>query len=180
MIYRTWLNIRFFCNKRKWIFVCNNIEGNSGDDWDYTNDSSNWSRPANTANMTSGGQYCWCMPTTWTPNNGSTIPLSSSWFYVEDPNIPSFMPSACESTCATACGSIFNYAVSSGGIGISGLVGAQASTCNANTITINWGDAAGGTHATNTCTYDGALQTPTTAPTKRGHTFTGWTFGSHN
>ena len=47
--------------------------------------------------------------------------------------------------------------------------------CNANTITVNWDNGAGGA-TQNTCTYGGDLTTPTTAPTKRGHVFTGWTF----
>ena len=28
------------------------------------------------------------------------------------------------------------------------------------------------------CSYDGALTTPTTAPTRRGYTFIGWTFNT--
>jgi len=47
--------------------------------------------------------------------------------------------------------------------------------CNANTITVNWDNGAGGA-TQNTCTYGGDLTTPTTPPTKRGHVFTGWTF----
>ena len=47
--------------------------------------------------------------------------------------------------------------------------------CDANTITVNWDNGAGGA-TQNTCTYGGDLTTPTTAPTKRGHVFTGWTF----
>ena len=47
--------------------------------------------------------------------------------------------------------------------------------CSANTITVNWDNGAGGA-TQNTCTYGGDLTTPTTAPTKRGHVFTGWTF----
>lgn len=58
-------------------------------------------------------------------------------------------------------------------IGYSSAAG--ASSCTPNTITINWGGA-NGVHATTQCTYGGDLTTPTTAPTKRGHTFTGWTF----
>jgi len=47
--------------------------------------------------------------------------------------------------------------------------------CNANTITVNWDDGNGG-YISNTCTYGGDLTTPSTAPTKRGHIFTGWSF----
>nr|MBQ0091342.1 InlB B-repeat-containing protein [Candidatus Enterousia merdequi] len=43
-----------------------------------------------------------------------------------------------------------------------------------NTININWKDAEGNTFETTTCEYDGSIITPTTAPTKKGYTFTGW------
>lgn len=51
---------------------------------------------------------------------------------------------------------------------------ANNSACNANTINLTWQDASGDTHATNSCSYGGTLTTPTTAPTRRGYTFTGW------
>ena len=47
--------------------------------------------------------------------------------------------------------------------------------CGANEITINWDNGNGGADTT-TCTYGGTITTPTTAPTKRGHTFIGWRF----
>ena len=50
------------------------------------------------------------------------------------------------------------------------------SACMANTISINWQNATGGTQESNTCTYGDTLTTPATAPTKRGHTFTGWSY----
>nr|MBQ0091345.1 InlB B-repeat-containing protein [Candidatus Enterousia merdequi] len=43
-----------------------------------------------------------------------------------------------------------------------------------NTININWKDADGNTFASTTCEYDGSITAPTTAPTKKGYTFTGW------
>ena len=49
-----------------------------------------------------------------------------------------------------------------------------------NTITISWDD--GDNDPTNnpisTCMYDGAISTPTTIPTKRGHIFNGWRFNA--
>jgi len=48
-------------------------------------------------------------------------------------------------------------------------------TCDANTINIQWDDGNGG-YTAGTCSYGGSITTPTTAPTKRGHVFTGWTF----
>ena len=56
-------------------------------------------------------------------------------------------------------------------------VDSSATSCIANTITVRWGDKDGNVHATNSCTYDSTLTTPTTAPTApKGHHFTGWTF----
>jgi len=52
---------------------------------------------------------------------------------------------------------------------------AGASSCTPNTINIQWDDGNGG-YTAGTCSYGGSITTPTTAPTKRGHVFTGWTF----
>ena len=53
-------------------------------------------------------------------------------------------------------------------------------TCVANTITVRWDDGNGGAYTT-TCTYGGALTTPTTEPVApRGYHFTGWTFNLGN
>ena len=53
---------------------------------------------------------------------------------------------------------------------------AGASSCTANTITVRWDDGNGGAYTT-TCTYGGALTTPTTEPVApRGYHFTGWSF----
>ena len=51
--------------------------------------------------------------------------------------------------------------------------------CDANTINIQWDDGNGG-YTAGTCSYGGSITTPTTAPTKRGHVFTGWTFDLGN
>lgn len=55
-------------------------------------------------------------------------------------------------------------------------VAGNPASCQANTINIDWKDASGDTFEFGSCTYDGALTTPTTAPTKRGYTFGGWKF----
>jgi len=57
--------------------------------------------------------------------------------------------------------------------------GAYNASCTPNTITINWDDGNGG-YTSNTCTYGGSITTPTDAPTKRGHIFTGWVFNTGN
>ena len=51
-------------------------------------------------------------------------------------------------------------------------------TYESNIITISWddGDNDPTNNPTSTCTYDGAINTPTTIPTKRGHIFNGWRF----
>lgn len=72
----------------------------------------------------------------------------------------------CESPTDNSCTTGYTFA---------STVGNTPAHCNANTITINWGGA-DGVFQTGSCTYDGAISTPSTAPTKRGHTFTGWTF----
>jgi len=56
---------------------------------------------------------------------------------------------------------------------------AGASSCTPNTINIQWDDGNGG-YTAGTCSYGGSITTPTTAPTKRGHVFTGWTFDLGN
>ena len=57
---------------------------------------------------------------------------------------------------------------------------AGSSSCTPNTITVRWDDGNGGAYST-TCTYGGALTTPTTEPVApRGYHFTGWTFNLSN
>lgn len=48
--------------------------------------------------------------------------------------------------------------------------------CVGNTITLNWGGNDNDQPQQTTCTYGTGITTPTTAPTKRGHTFIGWRF----
>jgi len=73
-------------------------------------------------------------------------------------------------TCAPAdsnsCDNGYHYVSANGN---------NLAQCSANEITINWDDGNGGADTT-TCTYGGTITTPTTAPTKRGHTFLGWRF----
>ena len=57
-----------------------------------------------------------------------------------------------------------------------GAVQPGLAQCAANTININWNGADGNLFEAGTCTYDGPLVTPSTAPDKRGYTFTGWRF----
>ena len=53
-------------------------------------------------------------------------------------------------------------------------------TCIGNTITVRWDDGNGGAYST-TCSYGGALTTPTSEPVApRGYHFTGWSFNLSN
>ena len=130
---------------------------------------------ANTMNTSSEGQYCWCMPTTWTPSGGGNAQsLSAAWVFRDD-NIGG--ADDCASDCARRCADDILYDSGFRGA-LLGSVGASAASCSANTITINWGGY--GTNNTESqstqCTYGGDVTTPTQAPSKRGHTFDGWTF----
>ena len=129
-----------------------------------------------TATMTNGvnGQYCWCHATSWTPSGGSEMTLvSSSWVFRGD--IGDGID--CARLCANDCGGRVGYDSAFRGA-LFGVVGASPAHCDANTITLNWGGYGANNDQSQqtTCTYGGTIDTPTTAPTKRGHTFTGWHF----
>jgi len=87
--------------------------------------------------------------------------------------------STCASSCLSTCLGIFasgeNTALSRERFfrSVSPLA-----SCQANTITINWGGYGTNNNESQQtqCTYGGDVTTPTTAPSKRGHTFDGWTF----
>lgn len=72
----------------------------------------------------------------------------------------------CAPTDSNSCDTGYHYVSANGN---------NLAYCGANEITINWDDGNGGADTT-TCTYGGTITTPTTAPTKRGHTFLGWRF----
>ena len=118
-----------------------------------------WAYPQYDFNQSSTGLYCWCK---------MTSPATSAWVYRDDHSYAS----DCDSNCARFCGNyVRDYSDFRGGV-----IGSADNQCIANTININWENATGGTHASNSCTYGGALSTPATAPTKRGYVFTGWAF----
>ena len=73
----------------------------------------------------------------------------------------------CEPLDSNSCDTNYRYVAASGN---------NLAQCLADLININWGDANGGVWATTQCEYGGTITTPTTAPTKRGHTFVGWRF----
>ena len=128
---------------------------------------------ANTMNTSSTGQYCWCKPTTWTPSGGSATNLSAAWVFYSD----HATAGSCEFYCAFRCASFVqgNFAFRAA---VFGAIQPGLASCQANTITINWGGYGTNNNESQQtqCTYDGDVTTPTQAPTKRGHTFDGWTF----
>ena len=107
-----------------------------------------------------------------TPSGGDETALSGAWVFFNASGDADY----CAFNCANYCA---GYAVHVSGFrgALLGSVGASPQ-CVPNTITVNWGDGDNNpnNNPTTQCTYDGDLVTPTTAPTKRGYTFTGWTF----
>jgi len=148
------------------IASCNNIAGEN-----YDEDTS----APNTMNTSSTGQYCWCRATHWMKPNGEKVALSGAWVFLDGNEDAGGCADACAFRCAY-------YAVYDSGFrgALLGSVGAIPAHCAANTITVNWGDGDNNpnNNPTTQCIYDGALTTPATAPTKRGYTFTGWTFST--
>lgn len=131
----------------------------------------------------SAGQYCWCQlfryrVTIGGVNTDYTTP--GPWVSIKDMN----SASSCASGCSNLCGSVI------GGESNNFTDPALArerflrsnnpapASCTANTITLNWGGyGANNDQSEQTqCTYGEGITTPTTAPTKRGYTFTGWRF----
>ena len=125
----------------------------------------------------STGVYCWCKATSWTPSGGSEQSLSAPWSL----NSELDTVASCATRCANRCARSLYFTDQNYLVFRSNVFSATSSPaqCSANEITINWGGygANNDQNETNTCTYDGTLTAPETAPTKRGHNFTGWTFG---
>ena len=120
---------------------------------------------------TGTGTYCWCKMDSYTPNAGSAQAVSASWVYYNSMSDATTCADECAASCADQMSNSSAFRTTA-----FGTVQSSLAACVANEITLNWKDADGNVHYSNTCTYGGTLSTPTTAPTKRGHTFTGWRF----
>lgn len=84
-------------------------------------------------------------------------------------------------TCLTSCGSQANVAAAIAKVANNNYLTDGTSFCAAKIVNINWAgvSAADAEEAgADTCTYDGALTTPT-APEKAGYKFVGWTVGEY-
>ena len=108
--------------------------------------------------------------TSWTPTGGTKQELAGAWVFYNERSSATDCARNCALNCASNVQNDRNY--------LRAITDAlETERCIANEITLNWGDGNGGVHATNSCSYDGAITTPATAPTvPRGHVFTGWSF----
>jgi len=163
----------------KGIASCNNVPGNTNN-YAYDTPSvfpTNTTLMSNSVDTTDATRrYCWCKMTGLTPSGGDETALSGAWVFRNVAGSTGSCTYFCAGYCASRAlaNSDFRGA-------LLGSVGASPQ-CVPNTITVNWGDGDNNpnNNPTTQCVYDGDLVTPTTAPTKRGHTFTGWTFSSQN
>ena len=162
----------------KGIASCNSFIHPTADNYDLENKAV-WTLPAKTNlvdNSTGDGDTglrtrCWCKPTSWSPTNNDTQILSVAWIYA----MADGSDRSCGYHCAWKCA---EYAASGGRYqSVMFTMINDSPQCVANTITINYDDGNNG-YTPVSCNYDGALTTPMTAPTRRGYTFIGWTFGN--
>jgi len=119
------------------------------------------------------GRYCWCQPTSWTATGGTMQGLYAPWVFAYD------FYGTCASGCARYCvHALLNNAANSLVFrsAVFGAITKSIAQCTGNTITLNWGGNENEQPQQTMCTYGGGIDTPTTAPTKRGHTFLGWRF----
>lgn len=131
----------------------------------------------------SAGQYCWCQLSQYRIINSgvtTTYRTPGPWVSIKDMD----SASSCASGCLMLCGSVFvnvNNNFTDPALARERLLRSNnpaPASCTANTITLNWGGyGANNDQSEQTqCTYGEGITTPTTAPTKRGYTFTGWRF----
>ena len=127
-----------------------------------------------------GGQYCYCQLDSYTASGSNTsIALSAPWVFRDDNDDAGDCVIDCAHRCASGLrrddpDALAYRAAVFGSLGAPG-----PAMCEANTITINWGDTdAADVTANNagTATYGSDIRTPVKAQTKKGKTFTGWLF----
>ena len=160
------------------VSACSDIDGSwyagdPGDSGTYGTLEPNGLMPAEAS-----GKNCWCRPRYWTPSGGTQREIYGNWVKVDEDDFSN--TAECAAGCAELCsayeeapGPLYNEVYQLELVSIRWAAG-----CLPNEITVNWGGyGANNNQSQQTqCTYGGDLITPTTAPTKRGHTFDGWTF----
>jgi hypothetical protein len=147
------------------------------------NNSQEWSNPTITSNLTDetgqeGAPFCYCNVTGYTPDGGTLQSVSSPWVFRSHTGDASHCASDCASVCASDMRSTGYYYLAERAA-LLGSVQSSPATCEANTITINWSDAAQTDIDANnagTATYGEDIRTPVKAATKPGKTFRGWRF----
>ena len=126
-----------------------------------------------------GGQYCYCQLDSYTASGSNTsIALSTPWVFDADIYGVDYCANLCANDCANILQNNFTHQLPFRAA-VFGAVESSPAMCEANTITINWGDTdAADVTANNagTATYGGDIRTPVKAQTKKGKTFTGWLF----
>jgi hypothetical protein len=149
------------------------------------NNSQEWSNPTITSNLTDetgqeGAPFCYCNVTGYTPDGGTLQSVSSPWVFRSHTGDASHCASDCASVCASDMRSTGYYYLAERAA-LLGSVQSSPATCEANTITINWSDAAQTDIDANnagTATYGEDVRTPVKAATKKGKTFRGWRFSA--
>ena len=118
------------------------------------------------------GPKCFCQLTSFTYfDNNREYKVFSQW--VEDWHGHNDVID--NKTCVQKCADRCAYHSTSGPFAspMYSSVGTLPSSCEPNSITLDWDPKNGGTHTENQCTYDGAVTLPT-QPSKEGYTFGGW------
>jgi len=124
------------------------------------------------------GKNCWCRPRYWTPSGGTQREIYGNWVRVDGDDFSD--TAECAASCAELCSAYEEIpGPANSEVYVLELISIRlAAGCLPNEITVNWGGyGANNNQSQQTqCTYGGDVTTPTTAPTKRGYTFGGWTF----
>jgi hypothetical protein len=125
-----------------------------------------------------GARYCWCHLDGYTPYNSMSQSLTASWVINSDSYGVSDCASDCAGSCAYALRADDNYSLAFRSA-VLDTVPFSLATCEANTITIRWGDTDLADVTANnagTATYGSDIRTPVKAQTIKGKTFRGWRF----
>jgi hypothetical protein len=128
----------------------------------------------------STGQYCYCQLDGYIPNGGTLQAVSAPWVFAFTRDVAI----GCADNCALYCGNSLVGGYSSSNslafrAAMLGAIESSPSMCEANTIKINWSDAAQTDIDANnagTVTYGSDVRTPVKAQTIKGKTFKGWRF----